>query len=248
MHLTKSDFILARNCPTKLFYKKQKYPTSSADNELMEFLENGAYMIETMARLLHPGGQQMFQGGDPEQAFEATCEALTGGNITLFEATVLHGHLLAQVDILQREGHVLNLIEVKSTSIDGVLPGESPFRGKRGGIESRWRKHLEAVCFQAYILARAFPTLTIVPYLNFGFARSLMESLSPNGTTYIWSKFERAVLRRILQQHDTYRHEDPERRGWLVWITQDDAFVDMLELANEILAFLPGADPQCRSN
>ena len=165
MYLTKSDFIVARDCPTKLFYKKQKYPSSSADDELMEFLVDGGYMVETMARLLHPRGQQMVQGGDPQKAFEATCEALMSGNVTLFEATVLHDHLLARVDILQREGSVLNLIEVKSISIGGVLPDESPFRGKMGFIDPRRRKDLEDVSFQTYILARAFPTLTIVPYL-----------------------------------------------------------------------------------
>ncbi len=69
------------------------------------------------------------------------------------------------VDILQRQGNVLNLIEVKSISIDGVLPDESPFRGKMGAIDRRRRKDLEDVSFQQYILARAFPTLTIVPYL-----------------------------------------------------------------------------------
>ena len=464
MHLTKSDFILARDCPTKLFYKKQKYPTSSADNEFMELLVDGAYMIETMARLLHPGGQQMVQRGDPETAFKAAYEALTGGNITLFDATVLYGHLLTRVDILRREGNVLNLIEVKSSSIDGVLPDESPFRARRGGIDSHWRKDLEDVSFQAYILARAFPKLTVVPYLcvadksraatanstyenfrlksvdgyrpevaytgdvdalqhehvlatvnvseeidemlpelepdikrfaksisispfkritpqlgrhckgceygggfrecwedladadphvldlyyikddlvaellaggksslldvpeerlkgvvgvrqkiqlqytrsdsefiaadlprllkghkyplqfidfeasrlalpyhvgmhpyetatflwschtveepggplrhvewlnmedafpNFDFARGLMNSLDPNGTIYIWSNFERSQLRSILRQYDSYRHEDPELRNWLVWITQDDAFVDMMALAKK---------------
>ncbi len=134
MHLTKSDFILARACPTKLFYEKQKYQSSSAGNELVEFLVDGGYMIETMARLLHPGGQQMVQGGDPEEAFKATRKTLMSGNVTLFEATVLYGHLLARVDILQRDGNVLNLIEVKSVSIDGVSPDESPFRGQKGGI------------------------------------------------------------------------------------------------------------------
>jgi hypothetical protein len=96
MNVTKSDFILARECATKLFFKKQKYPSSSTENELMEFLLDGGYMVEHMARLLHPRGQQMVQGGDSEKAFKATCEALMGGNITLFEATVLCGHLLAR--------------------------------------------------------------------------------------------------------------------------------------------------------
>ena len=405
---------------------------------------------------------RMVQGGAPKKVFKATGDALAGGNITIFDATVLYGHLLARVDILQRVGDVLNLIEVTSSSIDGVVPDVSPFREKNGGIDSGWRPYLEGVSFQEYILARAFPALTIVPYLcvvdksraatanstydncrlhrveapwpdvsysgdvdalqhehvlatvnvsdevnellpdlepditrfakslsvvpfkripqqlgrhckgceyrdgfrecwqdladadphvldlyyikddlvtelvargtsslfdvpedrltgvrgvrqkiqlqhtrsgsefiasdlprllkghkyplqfidfeasrlalpfhvgmhpyetatfqwschtveepdgpllysewlnteeafpNFDFARSLMKSLDPNGTTCIWSKFERSQLRSILRQYDEYGHRDPELRAWLVWITQDDIFVDMMATA-----------------
>jgi len=66
---------------------------------------------------------------------------------------------------------------------------------------------------------------------NFAFARSLMKSLDPNGTTYIWSVFERSQLRSILRQYDKYGHRDAELRAWLVWITQDEIFVDMMALA-----------------
>ena len=165
MYLTKSDFMLARDCPTKLFYKKKKYISSSGDDDLAQFLQDGAYMVSTMAKLLHPGGHEMVQGGAPKKASKATRDALAGGNTTLFEATVVYGHLRAQVDILQRVGDVLNLIEVTSSSIDGLVPDKSPFRGKRGKIDPVWRPSLEGVSFQAYILARAFPALTVVPYL-----------------------------------------------------------------------------------
>ena len=36
--LTKSDFKVARTCPTKLYYKKLKYPTTQDDDEYLELL------------------------------------------------------------------------------------------------------------------------------------------------------------------------------------------------------------------
>lgn len=63
MYLTKIDFMLARDCPTKLFYKKRKYISSSGDDDLAQFLQDCVYMISTMAKLLHPGGHEMVQRG-----------------------------------------------------------------------------------------------------------------------------------------------------------------------------------------
>ncbi len=165
MYLTKNDFMLARDCSTKLFYKRKKYISSSGDDDLAQFLRDCWYMVFAMAKLLHPGGHEMVQGGDARKASKATRAALAAGNATLFGATVLYGHLRAQVDILQCVGDVLHLIKVTSMSIDGTVPPVNLFRGKKGGIDSDARPSLEDVSFQAYVLARAFPALTVVPYL-----------------------------------------------------------------------------------
>jgi len=165
MFLTKSDFKIARTCPTKLFYKKNRYPSLMDDNPYLEFLADGGYMVELMAKLLYPDGTEVGSWDKPEQAFAETTKALGATNVTLFEATVINGKLLARVDILQRNGKVLKLIEVKSTSLDSVTDGPNPFRGKRGGIDSGWRPYLEDVTFQVCVLRRAFPEFKIVPYL-----------------------------------------------------------------------------------
>jgi hypothetical protein len=47
MYLTKSDFKIARTCPTKLYYKKLRYPSLMDDNPYLEFLADGGYMVET---------------------------------------------------------------------------------------------------------------------------------------------------------------------------------------------------------
>ncbi|HTS18040.1 MAG TPA: DUF2779 domain-containing protein [Verrucomicrobiae bacterium] len=165
MYLTKSDFIVGRTCPTKLYYRKLRYPSLLDDDPYLEFLTDGGYMVETMAKLLYPGGREIGHWDKPEQAFEATRKALADGNCTLFEATVVNGKMLARHDILQRFGQTLRLIEVKSSSVGSVEDGENPFRGKRGGIDSDWRPYLEDVTFQTVVLRRAFPGFEIIPFL-----------------------------------------------------------------------------------
>jgi hypothetical protein len=164
-YLTKSDFKVASTCPTKLYYKKLRYPSLLDDDPYLEFLADGGYMVEKMAKLLFPGGREIGDWDRPEQAFEQTREALESGDGTLFEATVIHGNLLARVDILRREGNTLSLIEVKSSAVDSVADGPSPFHGKRGGIPSQWRPYIEDVAFQAVVLRRVFSGFMIVPIL-----------------------------------------------------------------------------------
>lgn len=165
MFLTKNDFLVARTCPTKLYYKKLGYPSLLDDDPYMEFLADGGYMVEAMAKLLFPHGQEVGQWDEPMRAFQKTREALAAGDTTLFEATVVHENLLTRVDILQRQDAALHVIEVKSSSFNSETDGPNPFRGRKGGIVSEWREHLEDIAFQTVILRRAFPESKIVPFL-----------------------------------------------------------------------------------
>lgn len=164
MFLTKNDFLLARTCPTKLFYKKLEYPSLIDDDPYLEFLRDGGYMVETIGKLLFPEGRDLGRWTDPKAAFDETCRAVAGGNGTFFEATIIHGNLLARVDILKRQDSEVRIIEVKSSSFDS-RDGSLPFRGKKGGILSDWREYLEDITFQVIILRRAFPKFTVIPFL-----------------------------------------------------------------------------------
>ena len=164
MFLTKSDYKVGRQCPTKLFYKKNRYPSLNEVNPYLTFLADGGYMVETMAKLLYPKGREMGHWDDPVKAFAETKKAVQSGGV-LFEATVLHGKMMARMDILEIESNKLRLIEVKSSSVNSEEDGPNSFRGARGGIKSRWRPYLEDVAFQAWVLGNAFPDLEIIPML-----------------------------------------------------------------------------------
>lgn len=169
LRLSKSDFKVARTCPTKLYYKKLRYPSRYDDDPYLSFLADGGFMVEKMAKLLFPDGIECaIDRSNPERVHEELAQALAGASdFTWFEPTVIAGPLLARVDVFQRVGSIIRLIEVKSSSVDtsAVGPQASPFRGARGGIESKWKPYLEDVTFQKVVLERAFPEFKVVPYL-----------------------------------------------------------------------------------
>jgi hypothetical protein len=162
--LSKSDFKIARTCGTKLYYKKLGYPANTTDDPYLEFLADGGYMVETISKLLFPEGKEI--GYDStEEAVDLTAAAITEDNVTLFEATFMFGQLLARVDIFEKRGNIIRLIEVKAKGFHPQDEGASPFRGKRGAIASTWQPYLEDVAFQTYIVRSLYPKMKVVPFL-----------------------------------------------------------------------------------
>ncbi len=164
-YLSKSDFKVARTCATKLYYKKLGYPSIRDDDQYLQFLADGGYMVEAIARLCHPGGIEIGFDGGPEPSTQQTLSILNAHEtVTLFEATLIWENRLARVDILEKSGNSLRLIEVKAKSVD-TSTGENPFRGVRGNISSNWQPYLEDVVFQYSVLRNLFPEVKITPYL-----------------------------------------------------------------------------------
>jgi hypothetical protein len=165
MHLSKSDFKVARTCGTKLYYRKLRYPSNLEDDPYLEFLADGGYMVETIAKLLFPEGKEIGFGPGVD-ASALTQEALKKDNVTLFEATFLFGQLLARVDILEKRGNQLRLIEVKAKGFNSQEVADfGPFRGKRGDISSKWQPYLEDVAFQTHIVRSLYPKAQVTPFL-----------------------------------------------------------------------------------
>ena len=166
MHLSKSSFKTARDCPAKLYYSKMNYPSTMRENPFLAYLAEGGFMVEKMAQLLFPEGQETnFELRETEKAAAYTRDwmASTSSGV-LFEAVIAHDGYMARVDILEKEGNVLKLHEVKSISANRE-DGESPFRGKRGNIDARRRDYVEDICFQALVAEKAFPDYRIEPDL-----------------------------------------------------------------------------------
>jgi len=175
--LSKSDFKLARSCATKLYYRELKYPDTSQDNEYLQLLAEGGYMVELLAKQSFPDGITLSYGSKPlEDAARETAEHLDRGArepVTLFEATLFDGVRQARVDVLRRTPTGFDLYEVKSSSIDLEKLAKnqektgSLFRStkKPHGILGDWREYLEDVTFQVALLRDLYPDVPIRAHL-----------------------------------------------------------------------------------
>lgn len=164
MLLSKSDFNVGRTCPTKLYYRKLGYPTTRDDDPYVQFLADGGYMVEAIARVLFTDGEEV-KGESQDDRVEETRKALERNKVVLFQATLRHEKLVAEIDILEKRGNRFKLVEVKAKSVKPGEGGLSPFRGKKGKIFAEWKPYLEDVAFQTHILQCSYPNAKITPCL-----------------------------------------------------------------------------------
>lgn len=161
LYLSKSDFKIARTCPTKLYYLKKHYPNTLQDDEYLELMAKGGYMIGKMAQLLYPDGIEIKLNSGLETAIAQTKEHLKKETVILFEPVIVAGSKLIRVDILIKNKNRFDLIEVKSASFSP----DDPFLNKNGSIKADWRKGFDDIAFQVITLKEAFPDLRITPHL-----------------------------------------------------------------------------------
>ena len=169
MHLSKSDFKLARECPTKLYYKKLRYPSNKRDDPYLQYLAEGGYRVEKLAKLLYPSGVELkYDRQQPEASYARVKAVLEGQEkAVLFEACLVHESYTARIDILEKDENTLQVIEVKSASVnpDYEKNGDSPFVGKKGKVSSEKVSYIEDVAYQTWITRQLFPEYKVVPYL-----------------------------------------------------------------------------------
>ena len=191
--LSKSDYTLARTCEAKLYFRENGYPDTRGDDPYTRMLAQGGYMVEALAREQHADGVLLEYHADPQRAFEETRAQLAKERVTLFQATLLWNRRLAKVDVLEKNGDTLRLIEVKSKSFDGAEHfanlaegGKGCFRSKKKphGVMAKWERTFEDVAYQTLILERLFPNLKIEPHLV------LVDTSKRSGVDDVTSLFE----------------------------------------------------------
>ncbi len=163
-YLTKSRFKLALECPTKLFYtgKSEEYADTKDENEFLQALADGGYQVGELAKYYYPDGIEV-EGLDYEGTLRQTNQLLEREEVTLFEAAILHEDCFIRVDILEKKGNRVNLIEVKAKSFNGSEKGFPV--GKQGFIYANWLPYIEDVAFQTRVVKQAHREWEITPYL-----------------------------------------------------------------------------------
>ncbi len=163
-YLTKSRFVTALDCPTKLYYDgKDEYANKKEEDEFLQALARGGMQVGELAKMYYPEGIDVEARSNVE-AIRQTFQHLEKDQVTLFEPTIVYDNFLVRADILVKEENDIQLIEVKSKSYDPDDPSKSILT-QSGYIRSGWDKYVYDVAFQYWVLSQAFPSWNITPYL-----------------------------------------------------------------------------------
>jgi hypothetical protein len=164
-YLTKSRFKQAVECPRKLIYTgRAEYVDANKTNDLLKGLAEGGFQIGALAQVIYAKKAEL-EGipwkeikGDQEGQIKQTRDALQQSNITLFEATIQVESFLVRVDILRKRGNRLDLIEVKSKSVD-TAKTSVPLKS------ADYLPYLQDLAYQTMVLRKAYPEFEVHSYL-----------------------------------------------------------------------------------
>lgn len=164
--LTKSTFKLGLECPNKLYYtkKENEFANQKQDNPFLQALASGGFQVEELAKLHYPEGilvedKESDNTYDYSEKIATTNLLLEAENVVIFEAAFQFQNLFIRVDILEKKGNNINLIEVKSKSFQEGNPK------KEVKYNSDWKFYLFDVAFQKYVIEKSFPSFKVTPYL-----------------------------------------------------------------------------------
>ena len=158
---TKSAFKIALECPNKLYYYRnpEVYANADVEDEFLQALAEGGFQVGELAKIycgVPP--ENDIEELDYDSALRRTQELMQQDQVNIAEAAFRYGNLFVRVDILRRDGHVIDLIEVKAKSWD---PSEDKFVGSRpkGSVQSGIRPYVYDVAFQKCVVSQALKEL-----------------------------------------------------------------------------------------
>lgn len=157
-YLSKSSFKLGLECPRKLYYSgKRQYFDTTMEDEFLAALAEGGFQVGELAKLHFHKGIEIDARRQSEQ-IRQTAERLKEPDVTLFEASVQAGDFLARVDILQKQGNEIRLIEVKAKSFDSRNRSDDWWaKTAPRRIKSDMLPYLQDIAFQTHVFQLAFP-------------------------------------------------------------------------------------------
>jgi hypothetical protein len=165
-YLTKSRFKVAYECPAKLFYNERpkEYANKKHENEFLQALARGGFQVGALAKLYYPGGEDLEEIKDSQTAIERTRELLKQENVTIYEAAIQCELFLARVDILVKKGSQIDLIEVKSKSVDSQAHKDF-FKSRDNGLDRDWEPYLVDIAYQTWVARKAHPAFKYRSFL-----------------------------------------------------------------------------------
>lgn len=158
---TKSRFKICLDCPTKLYYQDREglYDNSKKEDSFLEALAEGGYQVGALAKLYYPEGYDIIDRGY-DVPIAKTNELLKQENVVIFEAAIKYKNFFIRVDILEKKGNKVNLIEVKSKSFDGDVANYQL-------TTKTTDPYVQDVAFQTFVMQKAFPSWKINSFLMY---------------------------------------------------------------------------------
>lgn len=158
---TKSAFKIALECPRKLYYYRNPeiYANADVEDEFLQALAEGGFQVGELAKIYcEVPTENDIKEKDYAGSLARTQELMKQQQVNIAEAAFRYGDLFVRVDILKRDGHVIDLIEVKAKSWD---PGVDKFEGSRpkGCVQSGIRSYVYDVAFQKHVVTQALKEL-----------------------------------------------------------------------------------------
>lgn len=165
-YLTKSKFKVGLSCPRKLFYldKPAEYADIKLDDPFLRALARGGYQVGELAKLHYPQGVEVLEK-EHLAAVQRTHELLQQDQVVIFEAAFLFQSFFVRSDIVVKKGNHLQLIEVKSKSIDPASFRKDLWNTRAGKdvlkLKSNWYPYIYDLAFQTWVARQAFPEFSI---------------------------------------------------------------------------------------
>ena len=157
--LTKTDFITAFSCKTRLNYIREpkKYPDSSQDDNFQKILADAGYLVQRLAELKYGNAEKV--NSDNNIALKETKNLLLKEETVIFEAAIENSGFFIRVDILRKKQNQIDLIEVKAKSYD-----EKTFQKNRSEDKS-WVRYIRDLAFQYFVTRKAYPNFKVNCFL-----------------------------------------------------------------------------------
>ena len=166
--LTKSRFKIGWECPRKLFYlDREEYPSTKNNDPFLKALAEGGFQVGALAKAYYPTGIEIREKNTQKAATQTMGILNSSNSCVIFEAAIAVPPFAARLDVLEKQGKVLKLIEVKAKSWE---PGEPFFtKGSKKTPptpNSKWAPYLIDTAFQTWLLRQVFPDYQVEPYLG----------------------------------------------------------------------------------
>ena len=165
-HLTKTDFVTAFACPTRLNYIRRpfQYTDSTEEDEFLQSLSDGGYQVGKLAQLNNKDGIEASENRDI--ALKETGEQIAKDSATIFEAAIEYKNFFVRVDIVRKTPNSIDIFEVKAKSYDSSIPEEDNFYNQNGSIKSEWKDYFYDLAFQYYVVKEKYPNYKINCFFN----------------------------------------------------------------------------------